>query len=58
MPEDGILEVQLSAHETGHIINSKKITKVGSGFTYQDQYCRDYCEFSGSINGDVEVTYF
>lgn len=58
VPDDGILEVQLSAVETRRVINSEKITKVGSGFIYQDKNCRDYWEFSGGINGDVEVTYF
>ena len=58
LPDDGILEVQLSAVETRRIINSEKITKVGSGFIYQGKNCRDYWEFSGGINGNVEITYF
>ena len=58
LPNDGILEVQLSAVETRRIINLEKITKVGSGFIYQDKNCRDYWEFIGGINGDVAVTYF
>ena len=58
LPDDGILEVQLSAVETRRVINSEKITKVGAGFIYQDKNCRDYWAFSGGINGDVEVTYF
>ena len=58
LPNDGILEVQLSSVETRRIINLEKITKVGSGFIYQDKNCRDYWEFIGGINGDVAVTYF
>ena len=58
LPNDGILEVQLSAVETRRVINLEKITKVGSGFIYKDKNCRDYWEFIGGINGDVAVTYF
>ena len=50
--------MQLNAAETRRIINSEKISKVGPAFNYQRMICREYCEFSDGISGNIEITYF
>ena len=58
LPHIGILKIALNASETRRIISSEKVTKVGSGFIYEDIKCRDYWEFTGGISGNFELTYF
>jgi hypothetical protein len=54
---DVTVELRVSKRNWSKITSGKPVTIRGNGYYYEGEFCRDYWDFSGGIDGELIVRY-